>query len=169
MHLLQRLLKRDRTEAETLYNAVVARGRAPHWYQAGGVPDTIDGRFDMIATVLAMVMLRLETDPDAATLSARVAERFIDDMDGQLRQIGIGDLVVGKHLGKMMSLLGGRLGAYRDALAAGDLAPALARNLYRGEPVDPAALGYVSEALLEFRAALDARSLAEIEQGQLPE
>ena len=177
MHLLQRspfrLLRpffgRDRSEAAALYDAVVARGRAPRWYEDGGVADTIDGRFDMIAAVLAMVLLRLEAAQESATLSARLTERFIDDMDGPLRQIGIGDVVVGKHLGKLVRALGGRLGAYRDGLAAGDLAPALVRNLYRGETPDPAALAYVSEALSEFRTRLDSLSLAALEQGRLPE
>src|SRR5205823_30948 len=81
-----------------------------------------------------------ETEADAAALQAHLTERFVDDMDGQLRQMGIGDIVVGKHIGKMMSMLGGRLGAYRDGLAAGDLAPALVRNLYRGEAPASAAL-----------------------------
>lgn len=123
-----RLFGERQDQALPLYNAVVTRGRAEHWYLAGAVPDTVDGRFDMIAAVLTMVLLRLEAEPAAATLSAHLTERFVDDMDGQLRQMGMGDLVVGKHVGKMMSMLGGRLGAYRDGLAAGDLTPALVRN-----------------------------------------
>ena len=80
------------------------------------MPDTVDGRFDMIAAVLAFVLIRLEQDPAAAATSAQVTERFVDDMDGQLRQMGIGDIVVGKHIGRMMSMLGGRIGAYRDGM-----------------------------------------------------
>ena len=83
------------------------------------VPDTVDGRFDMIAAVLCTVLLRLEREPEGLATTAPLTERFVDDMDGQLRQIGIGDIVVGKHIGKMMSMLGGRLGAYRDGLARG--------------------------------------------------
>ncbi|WP_204310223.1 ubiquinol-cytochrome C chaperone family protein, partial [Enterobacter cloacae] len=75
--------------------------------------------------------------------STHLTEVFIDDMDGQLRQIGIGDIVVGKHVGKMMGMLGGRLGAYREALAAGGFDEALVRNLYRGEAPAPAALAHV--------------------------
>ena len=105
-------------ETLPLYTAIIARARAPHWYEAGRVPDSIDGRFDMVATVLAFVLLRLEGDPVAAGPSAKLTERFVEDMDGQLREIGIGDVVVGKHIGKMMSMLGGRLGAYRDAVTA---------------------------------------------------
>ena len=163
-----RLFGERQDQALPLYSAVVTRGREPHWYLSGQVPDTVDGRFDMIAAVLTMVLLRLETDPAAATLSAHLTERFVDDMDGQLRQMGMGDLVVGKHVGKMMSMLGGRLGAYRDGLAAGDLTPALVRNLYRGEAPAPEAVAHVADALTAFRTALDATPLAHLTAGDLP-
>ena len=163
-----RLFGERREEALPLYNAVVTRGRAERWYLAGGVPDTVDGRFDMIAAVLAMVLLRLEGDAAATPLSAHLTERFVEDMDGQLRQMGIGDIVVGKHIGKMMSMLGGRLGAYRDGLAAGDLGPALVRNLYRGEAPAPAALAHVAAQLTALYAALAATPLDALAAGDLP-
>jgi len=157
-----------REEALPLYNAVVARGRAEHWYVAGAVPDTVDGRFDMIAAVLTMVLLRLERDPEAAALQAHLTERFVDDMDGQLRQMGIGDIIVGKHIGKMMSMLGGRLGAYRDALAAGNLAPALIRNLYRGDAPSPDTVAHVADSLAALHAALATTPLDHLTAGELP-
>ena len=163
-------LKGDKGEALALYRAAVAEAREAHWYRDGEVPDTLDGRFDMIAAVLSLVLLRLEADgpdPAATRLNARLAERFIDDMDGQLREIGIGDIVVGKHIGKMMGMLGGRLGAYRDGLAAGDLAPALARNLYRGAPPAPAQVSHVSRALFALRERLAALSLDALAAGRL--
>jgi cytochrome b pre-mRNA-processing protein 3 len=163
-----RLFGERQDQALPLYNAVVTRGRAEHWYLAGAVPDTVDGRFDMIAAVLTMVLLRLEAEPAAATLSAHLTERFVDDMDGQLRQMGMGDLVVGKHVGKMMSMLGGRLGAYREGLAAGDLTPALVRNLYRGEGPAPEAVVHVAQSITAFRTALDATPLDRLTAGDLP-
>ena len=166
--MLQRLFGRqDRGAAAPLYAAVVARARQPHWYEAGGVADTIDGRFDMIAAVLAFVLLRLEAESAGAPTSAQVTECFIHDMDGQLREIGIGDVVVGKHVGKMMGMLGGRLGAYRAGLAAGSLAPALVRNLYRGQSPDPAALAHVESALLTLRDSLAALPLEAVVVGAL--
>ena len=155
-------------ETLPLYTAIIARARAPHWYEAGRVPDSIDGRFDMVATVLAFVLLRLEGDPVAAGPSAKLTERFVEDMDGQLREIGIGDVVVGKHIGKMMSMLGGRLGAYRDAVTADALDAALVRNLYRGAAPDAAALGHARESLLALRTALAATTTATLLAGTLP-
>ncbi|WP_315761077.1 ubiquinol-cytochrome C chaperone family protein [Sphingomonas sp. Y38-1Y] len=170
MGLLQRLLGKPRERVgDPLYNAVVARARQPHWYVEGGVPDTIDGRFDMVAAVLAMVLLRLETEGERqAVLSASLAECFIEDMDVQLRQQGVGDIMVGKHIGKMMGMLGGRLGVYREGLATGDLEGALVRNVWRGQAPAPAALAHVRESLTAFRADLDGMGGDRLREGVLP-
>jgi cytochrome b pre-mRNA-processing protein 3 len=164
-------LRGDKSEASALYRAVVDEGRRPHWYVEGAVPDTLDGRFDMIAAVLSIVLLRLEAEPvdpvAAAQLNARLAERFIDDMDSQLREIGIGDIVVGKHVGKMMGMLGGRLGAYRDGLATGDLGPALVRNLYRSAAPAPDRVDHVAWGLAAFDRGLAALPLDALAAGRL--
>jgi len=161
-------LKAKRDETAALYAAVVARARTPHWYVEGAVPDTIDGRFDMIAAVLAMLMLRLEDDPAGGPVATHLAEAFVDDMDPQLREIGIGDLLVGKHIGRMMGMLGGRLGAYRDGIASGDLKPALVRNLYRGTAPANAALAHVERELLNVRAASGGVPVDRLIAGDLP-
>lgn len=170
MRMFQRLFgKPDRGTAPLLYNAVVALGRAPHWYREGKVPDTIDGRFDMIAAVLVMVLLRLEAEPEGQLQSTTLAECFIEDMDGQLREIGIGDVVVGKHMGKMMGMLGGRLGAFRTGLADGSLRSVIERNLYRGQVPDSGGVDHVEAELLALRQRLDAAPLRELLAGALPQ
>jgi cytochrome b pre-mRNA-processing protein 3 len=170
MGLLKRLFgASDRGTVPQLYAAIVATGRAPHWYVQGEVPDTIDGRFDMIAAILSLVLLRLENAPEAKAPSTALAECFIDDMDGQLREIGIGDVVVGKHMGRMMGMIGGRLGAYRAGLAGEGLDAALVRNLYRGVPPSNAALAHVETQLLGLRDRLAAMSTAAILAGEVPQ
>ena len=168
MGWLGRLFGEKSTEALPLYAAVVARARAPHWYVEGQVPDTVDGRFDMIAAVMGFVVLRLEQEAAGAPLSAVLTERFVDDMDGQLRELGVGDVVVGKHIGKMMGMLGGRLGAYREGLAGAGIDAALVRNLYRSAAPSPEALAHVRNGLLDFRAALAATPIAALAEGTLP-
>lgn len=172
MSLLDTLFRRSDPKAgqRALYAAIVARGREPHWYLDGAVADTVDGRFDMIAAILALVLLRMEA-LGAADDSAALAEVFVTDMDGQLRQIGIGDIIVGKHIGRMMSALGGRLGAYRAGLAGtgtGTLEDALVRNLYRGEAPAPEALAHVAEALRGFATGLSALDLESLRAAKLP-
>ncbi|MGV1684980.1 ubiquinol-cytochrome C chaperone family protein [Sphingopyxis sp. NJF-3] len=139
-----------------LWNAVVATARAPHWYEAGGVPDTLDGRFDMIGLVLALVLHRIDDDPDEALAGVQLTELFVSDMDGQMRQIGFGDMVVGKQVGRMVGALGGRLGAYRAADGSDELRAALVRNLWRGKAPADAALDHVAAEVAALRATLAA-------------
>ena len=149
MSLISRILRKprhSREEIRPLWRRVVEIAREKPWYADCGVADTVPGRFDAVTMVLALVMLRMERDKnDDDTLiepSARLIELFVDDMDGQLRQSGIGDLVVGKHIGKLMSVLGGRIGALRDALRQDDaaLVTALERNVTLTEHADKARL-----------------------------
>lgn len=172
MGLIDRLARFGQTvpPGDALYRTVVAEARRADWYRQGGVPDTVDGRFDMVALLLSLVLRRLEALPGAGQLAADVTDRFIADMDGSLRQLGVGDQVVGKEVGKMVSALGGRLGAYRDALGAAAapslLGEALARNLYRGAP-DLDAAGWTARRVRELAAGLDAVPLERLRDGAL--
>jgi cytochrome b pre-mRNA-processing protein 3 len=169
--LLQRLFgaSNQREAAAPLYRAVVARGRDPSWYREGRVPDTVDGRFDMIAAILALVLIRLEADGEAGRIpSVLLTEAFVDDMDASLRQIGIGDYVVGKHVGRMMGALGGRLGAFRDAGAGDGLDAAVRRNIFHDAPPSDEALAFVTQGLSAFAAALPAADLETLLTGKLP-
>ncbi len=167
LKLLDRLFGKedDRAAVRPLYAAIVAEARAPHWYQGGSVPDTIDGRFEMITAILSLALVRLET-LGAMAEAALLTEVFVEDMEGQLREIGIGDVVVGKHIGKMMSALGGRLGAYRAAVSGqAPLDDALVKNLYRGEAPMPDALTHVVTGLNALRQTLGAQQLAMLLSG----
>lgn len=170
--LLSRLFgeKKQRALLAPLYRATVAAGRAPAWYREGGVPDTVEGRFDMIASLLALVLIRLEREGDGAKAdSVLLTENFIDDMDSSLRQIGIGDFVVGKHVGKLLGALGGRLDAYRAALdGKGDLEAAVRRNVFRDAPPSDEALAFVTAGLRRFDAGLRATALEPLLDGAIP-
>lgn len=169
MGLFERLRGGPRApDAGTLYAAVVARGRAPHWYVDGGVPDTINGRFDMIAAILSLVLIRLEAESGSNNIGVALTECFIADMDGQLREAGVGDVGLGKQVGNMVSMLGGRLTAYRAGLGAGDLGPALVRNLYRGAEPTSSAMAHVSVQLTQFAQLLATLSIEAMLGGQLP-
>ncbi|WP_225207667.1 ubiquinol-cytochrome C chaperone family protein [Novosphingobium huizhouense] len=142
MSLLARLFGQtqdDRAVARPLWHKVVEIAREKEWYRDCGIADTVGGRFDAITLILSVVLLRMERDPELIEPSVRLTELFVEDMDGQLRESGVGDLMVGKHVGKLMSTLGGRLGAYRDGLAAGEaaLGEAIARNVTLVDGADP--------------------------------
>jgi cytochrome b pre-mRNA-processing protein 3 len=120
------------------------------------VPDTLEGRFDMLATMVALALIRLEAEGDRAKAeSVTLTEIFIDDMDGTLRQIGIGDFVVGKHVGKLVGALGGRLGAFREAMSGqAELEPVVRRNVFRDGPASDPQVGWVAERLRAFHGQL---------------
>jgi cytochrome b pre-mRNA-processing protein 3 len=143
MSILKRLLNPPAPPLMPLWAWITRTARDPLYYTRYHVADSVDGRFDMVALVTSLVLIRLET-LDLRKEQALLTERFVEDMDGSLRDIGIGDMVIGKHMGRMMGALGGRLGAYREALAVSAppqaLAGALARNVYRGDPPEDAAV-----------------------------
>ncbi len=145
MTLFDRLLSpaHDPREAvRPLWQRVVAFARDPAWYRTCGVADTLEGRFDMVTMVLACVLLRMERSAALAPQTAPLTELFVADMDGQLRQSGVGDLMVGKQIGRLMATLGGRMGALRTALPGDDdaLEAVVRRNVTLVENADIAAL-----------------------------
>jgi cytochrome b pre-mRNA-processing protein 3 len=169
--ILKRLFGRSdgRDAVRPLYNAIVIAARQPHWYLGGGVEDSMSGRFEMISAVFAVVLARMESLGEKARAPmALITECFIEDMDGQLRQSGVGDVGLSKQMGTVMAALGGRLGAYRDGLAdAGALDDALIRNLYRGVAPSAEALGHSRDGLTTLQQQLQTRSLADLLEGQL--
>ena len=169
LSFLQRLFpdKKQRAALAPLYAAIVAEGRDPFWYREGKVPDTIDGRFDMVAAVTALVLIRLEAEEAGRGPSVLLTETFIDDMDATLRQIGIGDYVVGKHVGRMMAALGGRIAAFRAGREAGSLAAAARRNVFHDAPPSEAALDLVAGRLEGVAAGLDGAGLGTLLEGRL--
>jgi cytochrome b pre-mRNA-processing protein 3 len=152
-----------------LWHRVVERSRDPAWYRDCGVADTVGGRFDMIAAILSLVLLRLEREPETADSQAFLTELFVEDMDGQLRESGVGDLVVGKHVGRLVSALGGRLGAFRTALARGNgeaWRAVLVRNIALTEAAEPSAL---ADRLFELCGRLAEAATDTLLAGELPQ
>lgn len=125
----------------------------------------------MVAAILALALLRLESEGDRArSESVALTELFIDDMDGTLRQIGIGDFVVGKHVGKLVGALGGRLGAFRGALAGGEaLEGAVRRNVFRDGPASDTEVIWVAERLRRLHGSLAATAVEPLLAGAFPQ
>ncbi len=170
MPFLQRLFgeTKEREALQPLYRSLVRIGRDPAWYRDGQVPDSLDGRFAMVAAITALALLRLESEgEDGRRLSVLLTEIFIEDMDGTLRQIGIGDYVVGKHVGRMVGALGGRLEAFREASESGDFEQATARNVFAGTPPSPEALAFVSDRLRAINEILGETKHADLLEGRI--
>jgi cytochrome b pre-mRNA-processing protein 3 len=143
----------------TLYGMIVAQARLPCFYRDYAVADTVNGRFDLIVLHLALVLDRLAQDAGSQSVGQRIFDRFCQDMDHNLREMGVGDLKVPKQMRQLGEAFYGRSQAYRAAWAAPDdamLVAALERNIYGGTPVAVAAASrlaaYIREALRDLRA-----------------
>ena len=125
--------------ADALYALAVARARAPVFYRDLGVPDTLEGRFEMISLHVYMLLRRLKQGADGSregggAIGQALFDLMFADMDRNLREMGAGDLGVGRRVKAMAQAFYGRIQAYDDGLAAGAeiLAQAVARNVYGG-------------------------------------
>jgi cytochrome b pre-mRNA-processing protein 3 len=122
----------------SLYGTIVAQARAAPFYRNYGVPDTVNGRFELVVLHTVLVLRRLESEPaPARRLGQGLFDQFCRDMDGSLREMGVGDLAVPTKMRKIGEAFYGRQAAYGAALAAPDLAPltaALERNVFGAEP-----------------------------------
>ncbi len=151
-----RLFAKDplKARARVLYDDVLEAARRPALYGPKGAPDTVDGRFDLIVLHAILLFRRLRDGGETGKrLAQLVFDIMFDDMDAALREMGTGDLSVGKRIKAMGEAFYGRAKAYESALAAGDedaLAGAIARNMFDadGEEADaPRAAAFARYAM----------------------
>ncbi|WP_291865399.1 ubiquinol-cytochrome C chaperone family protein [Bradyrhizobium sp.] len=152
----------SRGTIEAIYGMIVTQAREPLFYREFGVPDTVNGRFDLLVLHLWMVLRRMRSVERAAALSQALFDRFCDDMDANLREMGVGDLTVPKRMQGFGEAFYGRAAAYDLAVSVGrePLALALCKNILNGEHIDKARLLTVyAEAALAHLAGLDDTTL----------
>ncbi len=132
---------RDRN-IETIYGVIVAQARQPAFYTQYGVPDTVEGRFDMIVLHLFLYIRRMSGQGSKGGAEQPLFDRFCIDLDGNLREMGVGDLSVPKRMQKFAEAFYGRSATYEKALGARDsdvAALAIARNIFGRETPTPGA------------------------------
>jgi len=161
--------RETRDAAHGLYAAIVVRARTAEFYSGLGVPDTLDGRFDMIVLHMFLVLERLRSGNKAGRhLSQALFDLMFRDMDRSLREIGVSDHAIGRRIKQMISAFYGRMQAYGEA---GDdparLAEAVRRNVYREQSSDPAALSRLAGYMLATRRELAAEPLERLLVGGL--
>ena len=158
-----------------LYSAAVAAARDP-WFFGGavGVPDTLDGRFDLVGLHVAVLIRRLhrDSDPRGAEAAQAVFDAMFADMDVNLREMGVGDMSVGKRVKRMWEAFHGRAQAYEAALEAADraaLETALSRNVWRAglDAPRPAGASALAAQAERAAAALQAQPLAALLRGEV--
>jgi cytochrome b pre-mRNA-processing protein 3 len=132
---LKTLFKKDRRfdSAEAIYRKIVEQARKPIFYADLDVPDTVDGRFELVALHAFLVLRRLKPDAgEKGDIGQALFDVMFEDMDLSLREMGAGDMGVGKRVKAMVQAFYGRVASYEAGLSAEDglLEDALARNLY---------------------------------------
>ncbi len=162
--------KAERDAAPRIYAAALAAARRPALYLHYGVPDTLQGRFEMVALHLFAVLHRLMHEPgDGPELARLISERFVDDMDGTFREMGVGDLSVPKRMQALYSSFAGRMTAYKQAIAgeSGMLADAIQRNVFPDGP-EPRHAEALAAYLRAAITAVRATDMAMLRRGALP-
>jgi cytochrome b pre-mRNA-processing protein 3 len=148
----------SRGTIEVIYGMIVTQSREPLFYRDLAVPDTVNGRFDLLLLHLWMVLRRMRPMQGGADLSQALFDRFCDDMDANLREMGVGDLTVPKRMQAFGEAFYGRSAAYDLALTAGrePLAQALCKNVLNGEHLDEARqLAVYAETVIAALERLD--------------
>jgi cytochrome b pre-mRNA-processing protein 3 len=162
--------KASRNSLRAVYGAIVAAARHPRLYAEWGVPDTVDGRFDMIVLHAVAVLDRLGEEGRPAQIFAQgLTDELFADMDRSLREMGVGDLSVGKRVRRMAEVFYGRARAYQGALRAGnepELAEALYRNVFAGTG-DKGGSGLLAAYALGLRQHLHERPIGPILSGEI--
>ena len=152
---------------QKLFDRVVEEARRPHWYLQGQVPDTLEGRFAMLATLCALAIVRIESEEDSARRSAAFTERFVEAMDAEHRQMGMNDPALGKRVRKLVSALARRAGEWRQAIAGEmEWKAVTLSSVYRNEGSSPDAVSYTAGALQEIWHRLERASNEELAEGQ---
>ena len=152
-----------------LFEALVGTARQPHWYVEGQALDTIDGRFAVLATIVALATVRLERGGEGAQAAAvALTERFVEAMDAEHRQMGIGDPAVGKTVRKLVGALSRRVELWRQAIERGDgWEQAVSTSLFRETPPSAEALAHCESALHGLWARLEGASDEALAEGRI--
>lgn len=162
--------RRHERSGAALYEGAVAAAREPFLYASLGVPDTLDGRFDIVSLYGFLLIDRLEKEPPSgAELAQALFDAMFSNMDVALRELGVGDPAVAKRMEAMWDAFHGRARAYRAALAGADptaLEAALARNVWRGRPNGQGAMALARLVRAEV-THLAAQPLADLARGSV--
>ncbi|KWV46926.1 ubiquinol-cytochrome C chaperone [Bradyrhizobium macuxiense] len=129
-----------RRTIEIIYGMIVTQAREPLFYRDLGVPDTVNGRFDLLVMHLWLVLRQLKSAGAGADLSQALFDHFCIDMDDNLREMGVGDITVPKRMQAFGEAFYGRTAAYDLALTGSDeaLAQSFCKNILNGKDIDKA-------------------------------
>jgi cytochrome b pre-mRNA-processing protein 3 len=164
--------RKNRDVIERLYKAVVEQSRTAIFYQMIGVPDTLEGRFELLTLHMTIVSRRLKAMPSPGPdMSQDLVDLTFAQFEAALREIGVGDISIPKRMKVMASAYLGRASVYDEALRKNDpglLAEALARNLFDQAEKPSNAVEKVTNYVIQSAAALENAVIDEFYSAKLP-
>jgi cytochrome b pre-mRNA-processing protein 3 len=168
LRLLFPRLTADHDRGAELFRWVTERAREQHWYVAGAVPDTVDGRFAMLSTMAALVLVRLESDgEEGLALSAALTERFVDAMTAEHREMGMGDPTLGKTVRGLVGALSRRVDLWRPAAAANEWRETVAASAYGSAEPTTDSLIHTETQLVDLWRRIESASFREVAAGDV--
>jgi cytochrome b pre-mRNA-processing protein 3 len=151
-----------------LFGAITVRMRQPHWYVEGKVPDTIDGRFAVLATLTALALVRIEQTGDEGNgASVALTEQFIEVMETEHRELGLGDPKLGRTVRKLVGSLSRRIELWRGVVAGEHEWNEAAHESLYGGGASPDAILHSARALEDYWARLARSDLPALVEGRL--
>tara|TARA_Y100001970_G_scaffold251274_1_gene323876 strand:- start:626 stop:1150 length:525 start_codon:yes stop_codon:yes gene_type:complete len=163
-------LKDDRlpSVAETIYRKIVEQARNPRFYDELGVPDTVDGRFELVTLHTFLVLRRLKPGPPSTSrIGQALFDVMFEDMDLSLREMGAGDMGVGKRIKSMVQAFYGRIASYDAGLssAGSELEEALSRNVYGTSKPEPEKVLELAEYIRSQAILLSDLNIDDVQSG----
>lgn len=154
---------------EAMFDLVVGEARRPHWFVEGRVPDTVNGRFAVLATIVALTMLRLEGEGAAGEqASIALTERLVESLDTEIREMGVGDPTLGKQVRRLVGAVSGRVDRWRPLLDSDESwSDEIRRSLYLGEDADADAIEHSERELRRIWQRLGDASVAQLMDGRM--
>lgn len=165
---LFRRLTAEPNSGTFLFDALTTEARQPHWFVEGAVPDTIDGRFAVLATLTALTMVRFERGGDQGRApSVALTERFVQVMESEHRELGLGDPALGKQVRNLVGSLARRVELWRTTIGEeGDWGKSARESIYKAD-VPSSALAHSTRSVENFWTKACEKDISEIVQGRL--
>ena len=154
---------------QALFNALVAEAQGRHWFLDGQVPDTVNGRFAILATIITLATVRLEEEGESGrAASVALTERLVETLDAEIREMGLGDPALGKQVRKLIGAVASRVERWRPVLASDQLwNDEIQRSAYGDEEAPAAALAHTESELRTLWSRLETSSIDELNAGRI--
>ncbi len=159
----------DPRRGHRLFEAAVAEARRSYWFVEGEVPDTVEGRFAVLATVAALMIVRLEREGTAGeAASVALTERLVETLDIEIREMGVGDPALGKQVRLLVGALAGRVDRWRSVVQSGQgWTDEVERSLYRDDALERQPVRHSEAAFQQLWQRLAASSLDDLVSGRI--